>query len=479
MQKQKLPYIILLGLLIATGFSITTLTSYFTAHDTLTKQISESALPLTSDNIYSEIQQDLLKPIFISSLMASDTFVRDWKLQGEKDPQQIVRYLREIQREYNTITSFFVSEHTKRYYHPKGVLKTLSPTDPIDKWYYDFREQNTEYEINVDHDTANPGNMTIFINYRVYDYAGTYIGATGVGLAVNNVQQLVSKYQQRYGRTIYFVDREGTVTLADQPEMSGRSIRSMTGMDSVATKLLSTPSASFTFDRNGKTIHLNSRLVSEFDWYLIVEQEAETVEKNIVENLFGNLVVSLLIGGLVIVLAHFALSRYQRQLETMATTDQLTGVSNRHVFENMFELMLKNAKRSEKPLGVLMTDIDHFKKINDTFGHHAGDLVIQTVCSLLQDRLRDSDLICRWGGEEFLILLPDCSVERATAIAEEIRHAIEKRVIFYGKDDISVTASFGVYATNCDDETETVLRKVDAALYRSKEEGRNKVTRAT
>jgi len=112
MQRRKLIYVLVLAALLITGFMATSLTSYFVARDSLANNISEQMLPLTSDNIYSEIQRDLLRPILISSVMATDTFVRDWKLQGELEPQRIIAYLAEIQQEYDTITAFFVSEES-------------------------------------------------------------------------------------------------------------------------------------------------------------------------------------------------------------------------------------------------------------------------------------------------------------------------------------------------------------------------------
>lgn len=121
------------------GFLATSLTSYFVARDSISRNISEQMLPLTSDNIYSEIQRDLLRPILISSVMATDTFVRDWALSGEDDNTQIIAYLTEIQQEYDTITAFFVSENTRQYYHPSGVLKTVSENDPDDAWYFRVR----------------------------------------------------------------------------------------------------------------------------------------------------------------------------------------------------------------------------------------------------------------------------------------------------------------------------------------------------
>jgi len=477
MKENKLRFILILAVLMVFGFMVTSLTSYFAAHNSLSKQISETALPLTSDNIYSEIQNDLLKPIFISSLMAQDTFVRDWTIQGEEEPHRLVRYLAEIQKQYKAVTAFFVSEKTKRYYHPTGVIKTLNPQDDIDKWYYHFRDSGEEYEVNVDADTANPGKMTIFINYRVFDYAGNYIGATGVGLSVNKVQELIRTYQERYGRRVLFVDRQGQVMMASQ-QYRGGSIRNSPGLENIATQILAVPSGTYSYERDGKTVHLNARLVPEFQWYLLVEQEEKTVEGEITNNLISNLAVSLVICIIVISLAHITISRYQRRLEDMAINDKLTNVSNRHMFDAVFDQVERTSKRQNHPVALVMMDIDHFKTINDTYGHWAGDKVIVTIASILKDRLRDSDSIFRWGGEEFLILLPDCSLERAVTVAEDLRRAIAASTVRADSENIAVTASFGVAEQGVNEDSQQVMKRVDHALYAAKDAGRNTVVRA-
>jgi hypothetical protein len=164
------------------GFLATSLTSYFVARDSLSRNISEQMLPLTSDNIYSEIQRDLLRPVLISSLMATDTFVQDWTSGGEADAERIRVYLRAIQQEYGTITAFFVSDRTRNYYHPDGIIKTVDAANPDDAWYFRVRDMREPYEINVDIDTADRTRLSIFINYRVLDSDGNYLGVTGVGL---------------------------------------------------------------------------------------------------------------------------------------------------------------------------------------------------------------------------------------------------------------------------------------------------------
>ena len=180
MWNRKIRFVLLLAVLLLFGFLFTSFVSYFTAHKSISTQVAETTLPLTSDNIYSEIQRDLLRPIFISSMMAKDTFVRDWVMNGERDEDAIVRYLKEIQIYYGTVTSFFVSEISRKYYHSSGVLKTVNQLDKHDNWYFRVQQMHQEYEINVDTDTADRTSLTIFINHRVYDYVGKYIGAIGL-----------------------------------------------------------------------------------------------------------------------------------------------------------------------------------------------------------------------------------------------------------------------------------------------------------
>src|SRR5690554_1447910 len=170
---------LLVGLLLV-GFVATSLISYHVANDSIVRQLEEQMLPLTSDNIYSETQRDLLQPVVISSLMANDTFVHEWAREGEQDAQRMADYLAHISHKYEAITSFYVSEQTRRYYHASGILKEVSADDPADAWYFRSRDMRTRYEINVDSDTADPSRLSVFVNYRVLDETGRLIGVTGI-----------------------------------------------------------------------------------------------------------------------------------------------------------------------------------------------------------------------------------------------------------------------------------------------------------
>ncbi len=479
MQRKKLYFAVTLTVLLSVGFVATSAISYFVAHDSLTDQIAEQTLPLTSDNIYSEIQRDLVRSTLIASLMAHDTFVRDWTLDGENDPQRMTRYLAAIQERYDTITAFFVSERTRRYYHPTGVLKTVDPDDPADAWYFRVREMNAPYEINIDSDTADRTRVSIFINHRLTDDDGDYLGAIGIGLSVNAVARLIETYEQRYGRQVYFVDSKGDVTLHGESFSGAERLHDRAGLGRFATRILANPSTSLSYTGvDGTPVYVNSRLVPEFDWYLIVEQSETPGEARLWYTFVFNTLLALGVTVLVLTVAHFTVRGYQRGLEEMATRDRLTGAANRQVFDILFDQLVKQVRRQNGAVSVVSVDIDHFKTINDTYGHQGGDVVIRAVAGVLRQNVRESDVVCRWGGEEFLVVLGECSREQAVARAEAMREAVRHKAIRFGREDIHVSISVGVAELGPQETLPTVLHRVDTALYRSKEQGRDCVNAA-
>ncbi|WP_439134467.1 sensor domain-containing diguanylate cyclase [Pseudomaricurvus sp.] len=468
---------IMLGLsvILLIGFISTSVLSYWAARESLSKEIEESSLPLTSDNIYSEIQRDLLKPLFISSLMAHDTFLRDWVISGEKTPKKVTHYLQEIKDRYDTVTSFFVSESSLKYYHPRGIIKTLSRDDPQDAWYFRLRQDLNTYEVNVDTDTAIRDAVTVFINYKMYDYQGDLLGATGVGLSTVMVKKLIEDYQRRYNREIYFVDRQGNVALHGDSFSGATNLRDNPETEPFATRILTSPSASFHLDWEGQMVFLSTRLIPEFDWILVVRQAENPADLRIYKTLINNIIASLMISAVVLFIAWITLNRYQRRLEEMASTDKLTGLVSRQVFDRLYHQVVKTTKRHHLPMSLIMADIDHFKRVNDTYGHPMGDRVIRAVAIMMKELTRDADVLCRWGGEEYLILLPDCSLEQAALVAEKIRQISEDQQLKVDDGDLSVTLSLGVAELRENETQESVIARADEALFKAKNLGRNRV----
>lgn len=163
--------------------------------------------------------------------------------------------------------------------------------------------------------------------------------------------------------------------------------------------------------------------------------------------------------------------------EKLAITDGLTEVYNHRYLQDFLSKEFERARRYTRPLSFIMIDIDHFKSINDTYGHEIGDLVLKEIAKLLVLSVRETDLVARYGGEEFVIVLPETSKERAFNLAERLRIRVEKTGIHTPKGDICLTISMGISFLNGTDypTKDTLIKAADEALYKAKRNGRNRV----
>jgi diguanylate cyclase (GGDEF)-like protein len=160
----------------------------------------------------------------------------------------------------------------------------------------------------------------------------------------------------------------------------------------------------------------------------------------------------------------------------MATTDVLTGLTNHRTFQQRFAEMLERAARHNHRVAVLLCDVDHFKKVNDNYGHPIGDEVLRRVARVLQEVPRKIDIPARYGGEEFAVLLDNVDVAQAKQVAERIRIEISRVVVESEKGPLSVTESIGVAAFPDDGrDRATLIERADLALYHAKHTGRNRV----
>ena len=162
---------------------------------------------------------------------------------------------------------------------------------------------------------------------------------------------------------------------------------------------------------------------------------------------------------------------------TQALQDQLTGLPNRQAYDERLEMEVARWRRTGSPLSLMIGDIDHFKALNDRHGHQAGDKALREVAQCLRGQLRAEDFLARYGGEEFVVLLPAVALQHAAMVAEKLRYELEKKAIRVEPEDDPVTISFGVAAFGGDEDSDSVFRRADRALYRAKRVGRNRVVR--
>ncbi|MCF6235993.1 MAG: diguanylate cyclase [Gammaproteobacteria bacterium] len=156
-----------------------------------------------------------------------------------------------------------------------------------------------------------------------------------------------------------------------------------------------------------------------------------------------------------------------------ALKDTLTGLFNRLAYDERIEQEYLRWQRYQNPLSILVADVDFFKKINDTFGHKAGDKVLQVIAQKMEESVRGTDMVARYGGEEFVFIMPNTAVDNAMAVANKLRTEIEKLQFHYRDKPVNITISCGVSEFSNDDQPDTVFERADQALYEAKNSGRN------
>jgi len=178
---------------------------------------------------------------------------------------------------------------------------------------------------------------------------------------------------------------------------------------------------------------------------------------------------------------HLSLEKANKEIKLLSRTDSLTGCYNRGHLNELLPREINRAVRYKHPMALAMCDIDHFKKVNDTYGHQCGDEVLKIFVQSITDLIRaDTDWLARYGGEEFLLVLPETRLENAYGLAERLRKHIAQKILETAEDKVSITASFGVTgfdaSTSANNITaETLINTADKYLYEAKKQGRNKV----
>ncbi len=204
----------------------------------------------------------------------------------------------------------------------------------------------------------------------------------------------------------------------------------------------------------------------------------ESLEKDAVIHRYAIVIVSVLSLLLLVVIVLLAVlyvnkRRVAQILDTLSRTDPLTGLLNRRAMNEALREAVVRHDRSGAGFCVLLSDIDHFKKFNDTYGHDCGDAVLRRIAETLRGALRENDRLCRWGGEEFLVLLPDADLHDGALVAEKLRGAVAGTPLEWRDERLTVTMSFGVAESRAAGDVDRTIRTADDALYSAKEKGRN------
>ncbi|WP_345978015.1 sensor domain-containing diguanylate cyclase [Sulfurimonas sp. HSL3-7] len=466
--------LIITFLLVTLSVSLSVI-NYIISLQSMQKQLTERSLPLTVDNIYTEIQKHIIEPNLVSSMMAHDTFLKEWLINNEVDVGRITKYLETIKNKYGMFTTFLVSEQTGNYYTSDGLIEKVKKENPNNAWYFSFKKLQNTHEINLDFNAHIDAAMIMFINHKIMDDQFHMIGATGIGLKISYINDMLKWFRQQYHFKVLFLNEEGKIVLNERGVDAIKHLKEVPELYALKKDIISKTGSMLKYEIDGEPYLLNTKYIPELDLYLLVEAKVTQFTEEVTQTFYLNLILSLLVTALITVIILLTVKGHHRELEYHANNDILTRLPNRRAFNEAFQRFFLLYKRKANPITLLFFDLDDFKQVNDTLGHNVGDRVLVRVAEILRINVRETDLMARWGGEEFIVALIDTGIEDAYIIAEKIKEHIENDVQLHETANRRVTASFGLTGVNEHDTIDSLLKRVDDALYEAKKQGKNTI----
>ncbi|MGE4214053.1 MAG: sensor domain-containing diguanylate cyclase [Anaerotignaceae bacterium] len=412
--------------------------------------------------------------------MANDSFVENWLKEEQEDDfsiehqKKMTEYLEGLMVKYDYNSVFLVSENSKNYYHFKGINKVISENDEHDKWYYDFVESNLTYDLIVDTDEANSNNLSVFINCRIDDNEGNFLGVTGVGLQLDRVQELLTEFGNDFQLEAMLFDNNGIVQVHTDTGLIGKknifNYKSLEENKDIILDNKETISV-YQYKDNRSSGYIIIKYIEDLNWYLLVKKDTSVLANSFHTLLANDSIIFFVVLFFIIFIISKIIENNHKVLLTMAKTDILTGLPNRRGFEEAVKKIIENTN-SNTNCYIFVFDIDNFKNVNDMFGHIVGDEVIYNIGKSVQGCLEKNGKVFRWGGDEFVgYIIGDQEVMEE--MVGEIYNSILTDKEF---QKYKTTISTGITLLQNTDTVEIILKRADKALYVAKENGKNKYT---
>lgn len=485
---KKYGLLIWLFLILAVGSAALTLQTELLPTESNQRANAEQILQLTSEQVVAELQKELtqLEPDF--SKIALTAAAREWLVNPEQDATVIAGELQDIQKEsLNKVLKpntniYLVSTERAQSIDTNGALKSFNSQNLADAWYFKTIKNASSITQITEIDSNHHAFLQTITSQHVLDDNGKLIGLLVVSAQSDHLKPYLEALQNKYHRLIYLIDDKGNLVFADDNTKRLRdAVLSIPGIQQIAAPLLASKKVDnqFTeFVESDSRVLLASRYIPQLGLHLFLEHALEKKSTSVSPQLLNG-AICLVMAVLILLLVFLRLHQLNRRLAQSAATDQLTSLLNRQAFDFVFHQAMADSERSRQPLCVALIDIDLFKQVNKKNGHLIGDHILKEIAMIAKRSLRDSDVICRWGGEEFLILLKNCALTKATSIAENLRNTIANndfsRTTDLVKKRISITVSMGVAECKINEKDDSVFERAEIALKQAKENGRNGV----
>lgn len=451
-------------------------TSYFTFKEFFNashQKQQEVVMPL-----FSLINSEIIRPLTVSQYMAGDSFLLDYIEQEKIDIDVIFNYINSVSTQFNTTSFIAIEKHQLLIDSNK---KTISLSGKEAEWYHRLKViDKTEFT-----DFGDAENPHLFFDVKMFNKQQDFLGFIGLAIDLDHFANKFAKFKEDYGFELYFVDNNNDVTLSSEQIMQTMSHH----RKDVVTNISELPwyqqyqneyqsnnsdNDQYSFDYSGNELVISQMPLKELNWRVFIIAPPIT-EQSVYWRLFmQNLIVFLIVSLVLYYLFTLCISNFRSDLVKDSETDYLTQLPNRSFIHWKYSQLNEEYDH----VSVVIADIDNFKILNDTYGHLFGDDVLKVIATKFSENLRSADLAGRWGGEEFIMILPDTTAMQAQDIINRIRKNIAKIPFTPSSTskECNVTVSFGICDSSLTDiSLEEILEKADKALYSAKTNGRNQV----
>ncbi|GAA0854672.1 sensor domain-containing diguanylate cyclase [Aliiglaciecola litoralis] len=452
-------------------FAVVVVSIVTLVHFTASKIVAEQsrAQQQSISPAISLIVDQLLKPLHVSQTLAEAKELKDLMKNPEVDEKTVFEMLRRLELEFD-MEFFIASDLTRMQYNSNGTKLALVE-GKVD-WYFRYKE----WQQDAIADIGQWEDPNFYIDLKVYDDK-KFVGFFGISKSLDSFVDIFAQYKALHGYDFIFVDQDDNIALSSDPELIVNktvftTLQSLEWYEGLSSERIAKGSLNNALvSINGKDALIAEVKVDPFGWtmYLLTPLQARQTE--ISRSFIVSVVTLLVIIFALFFLIYHLLYHFKKDMQKNFQTDPLTRLPNRNKVELRYAEMLDK----KQSVGLILIDIDHFKTVNDTHGHNAGDQVLRQIAKLLQNQLRDGDVVGRWGGEEFVLLLPDTTADQAFEVAQKLRENLAKMTASTGSISLQVTASFGVSHTDTERALTDLLGYADDALYQAKRDGRNMV----
>ncbi|WP_293745560.1 sensor domain-containing diguanylate cyclase [uncultured Paraglaciecola sp.] len=415
------------------------------------------------------IVEQLMQPLHISQTLAKAKELQDLMRNPVDNEDQIFTTLKRLNSEFS-LNFFIASEISRTQYDSEG--KKIELTEGKVDWYFRYKAQPEDAMADI----GQWQNPQFYIDLKIYDDENKFLGVFGVGKSLKAFTQVFSEYKKTYGYDFIFVDQNKDITLTSDPELlikgvTFKNLADLPWFQALNPKQQQASLNNLLLQINGQEALIAELNIQPFDWTLYIITPLQSRQTEISRGFIISIVTLLAVIFGLFLLIYNLLYYFKKDIQKIKQIDILTELANRSNITLKFEELMYE----KKSVSLVLIDLDNFKPINETHGRKAGDIVLRQVAQMLQSNIRDTDILGRWGGEEFLLLMQDTGPHEAVELCQELCKKLAAMTITTGTTSIQITGSFGVSFTATPRTLSEVITAADDALFSAKRDGRNMV----